>query len=100
MDKLVLGLLVLCLFIGVAGGCSAVQGGMVNQQVAVDAMQGAGFTDIQIVDKHTVFVDLQGCSAEDVVKFDVAATNSRGERVSNAYVCAGWPFKGATIRYR
>jgi len=73
---------------------------MVNQQVAVDAMQGAGFTDIQIVDKHTVFVDLQGCSAEDVVKFDVAATNSRGERVSNAYVCAGWPFKGATIRYR
>ena len=92
--------IVVALFLGVVVGCQAAVGSMVPDRVAVDAMQQAGFSDVTVVAKTSVFVEFLGCSSEDAVKFDMTATNPAGVRVSNAYVCAGWPFKGATIRYR
>lgn len=75
-------------------------GSLVDEQTAINAMKAAGYSDVQIVDRQNWAVSFRGCSKEDAAKFDVVATNARGERVDNAYVCIGWPLKGATIRYR
>ncbi len=72
---------------------------LVDESTAVRALEIQGFSDVRITGRHWFLVGMRGCSDSDVVKFDATATNPRGDRVE-LFVCAGWPFKGATIRTR
>ncbi len=94
----VVGLILVVL--AIAAGCNYVVGSMVDQRTAVQTMENAGFTNVRVIARHNIFVPLLGCSSEDTTKFDMDAVNSSGKRVVGVYVCVGWPFKGATIRYR
>ena len=100
MGKVLFYVVVIAAFLLLAAGCNVAVGSLVKDQTAITAMQSAGYTDVQVVRRANVFVSLRGCSREDSVKFDMQATNPQGEVVTNAYVCVGWPFKGATIRFR
>ena len=99
MRALVYGAIVVA-FLLLAAGCDYVLGSMADQQTAINAMTSAGYTDVKVVARHNIAVSFLGCSTEDSAKFDMVATNPQGEVVTNVYVCVGWPFKGATIRYR
>lgn len=74
-------------------------GAFVDESVAVRAMETQGYSNVKITGKHIWFTSWQGCGKEDDVKFDVVATNPIGKRVE-LFVCAGWLFKGATVRSR
>lgn len=78
-------------FFGIARGI------LVNESVAIKALETQGFGDVEITKRAWFAVDYRGCSSSDVVKFEAIAINPIGKRV-NVFVCAGWPFKGATIR--
>jgi len=73
-------------------------GALVDEQVAVNALQNAGFTNIKITDKDYILYAFRGCSEDDSVIFMATATNPAKKKVEVS-VCAGWPFKGATVRY-
>lgn len=96
MKELIIYALIIVLLLGLF----TVPGLLMDQKVAVDAMQSAGYSNVQVTGRWAIFVSMAGCSREDSVKFDVTATNPKGAKIDNAYVCVGWPFKGATIRYR
>lgn len=72
-------------------------GNFVDENVAIEALQKQGFTDINITGKDWLFVGFRGCSEDDSVKFTAIAKNARNETVE-VYVCSGWLFKGSTIR--
>lgn len=69
----------------------------VGNDIAEETMKNNGFSDIKIIEKQWFFVGFRGCAGGDNAKFIVKAINSRNQPVE-LYVCAGWPFKGATIR--
>jgi len=70
---------------------------LVNDNNVINAVKKQGYRNIEIVNKHIFFVNWRGCSKEDEACYDLIATNSNGERV-NILACAGWPFKGVTVR--
>lgn len=100
MAKVIVYLLIVGVFVFLVSGVAAAMGSQVKPEVAISAMTSAGFTNVTIVNSDVWLISLKGCGGEDNAKFDMLATNPQGEVVSNAYVCVGWPFKGATIRYR
>lgn len=75
------------------------RGMLVDEQVAIDTMEAQGFTNVEVTDKAWLFVGYRGCGSDDTTRFEVTATNSNGQQV-DCLVCADWPFKGATIRYK
>lgn len=91
-DKLgLIGSLLLLLFFC---GCSVFQYGLVaDDQKAIHTLEVQGYSDIVIVSKSPAIF---GCGEGDAVRFDVEATNPKGERVS-LIVCSGI-LKGSTIR--
>lgn len=80
-------------FLGVGRGM------LVDEQVAVDTMEAQGFTNVEVTDKAWFAVGLRGCGSDDTAKFEVTAINSNGQEVE-CLVCADWPLKGSTIRYK
>ncbi len=76
---------------------SVFRGAFVDESVAVSALETQGYSDIRIMERHWFLVGLRGCDGDDAAQFATEATNPAGKRVQ-LYVCAGWPFKGATIR--
>ena len=56
-----------------------------------------GYRNVEIVSKHIIFVNWQGCGKDDEAAFEIKATNSFGAQV-DLIACAGWPFKGVTVR--
>jgi len=82
-------ILVLCLFSGL----------FAKKDVAIRTLENQGFADVLIVDKAWFFVGFRGCDATDAARFTAIAKNPRDKEVT-IYVCAGWPFKGGTIRSR
>jgi hypothetical protein len=68
---------------------------MVSETKAINAAKDAGYSNIQVVERSTVFVALRGCSKSDTVRFTVRGSNANGER--EFYVCASWT-KGGTVR--
>jgi hypothetical protein len=78
-------------FFAFCSGC------LVSEDVAIRALETQGFSNVRVTDKHWILVGMQGCSDSDAAKFDAEATNSAGRRVQ-LYVCAGWLWKGATVR--
>lgn len=101
MGRVLFYVVVVVAMVLIVAGCEYVVGtSFVDQQTAISAMESAGYTNVQVVGRQNVFVSLLGCGKEDSVKFDMVAVNPNGETVTNTYVCVGWPWKGATIRFR
>jgi hypothetical protein len=76
----------------VGGSCSA----MVSDDKAINAVEDAGYTDVEILSRSWFLIEWRGCGKGDDVRFTVRGTNVRGE-VREFYVCAG-VLKGGTIR--
>lgn len=73
------------------------RGLFVSNDIAINALEDQGYTNVEITNKHWFMFGLIGCADSDAAKFDVIATNPSGNKVE-LYVCSGWPFKGSTIR--
>lgn len=73
------------------------RGALVSNDVGVQALTNQGYTNIQVTDNAFFLVGLRGCGNADAARITATATNSQGKEVT-MYVCAGWPFKGATLR--
>lgn len=73
-------------------GCMAIPDG------AKHHLESMGFSEVTIVSNHWFMVFFRGCGA-DAAMFKTSATNVKGE-VVKVNVCAGWPFKGTTVRGR
>ncbi len=97
MDEILPRLLITAVIIIVVGLLDGSCGMMVDQSEAICTMENQGYTDVKVTDKSIFFLTLRGCGSGDAAKFDVTATNPAGKQV-NMFVCAGWPFKGATTR--
>jgi hypothetical protein len=69
----------------------------VSEDRIVRAVEKQGYKNVQVLDKNIFFVNWKGCSRGDDAQFDVKATNALDVDV-DLVVCAGWPFKGVTIR--
>jgi hypothetical protein len=95
MFKSIMGIVIL-IFVGLAIGGRGCQ---VDDAQAHRALKAAGYSDVRITDRSNWFVSWGGCSDSDAVQWDAVAKNARGESV-NVIVCAGWPFKGATVRVK
>ena len=72
-------------------------GTFVDTERVARAVEKQGYRDVQIVSKHIFLVKWSGCGSDDAVAFEATAVNATGQRV-NLTVCAGWPFKGVTVR--
>ncbi len=69
----------------------------ISQDNAVRAAEGSGYTDVQVTERSTFFVGLQGCAKSDWVMFDITATDAAGTE-RTFIVCDGL-LKAATIRF-
>ncbi len=70
----------------------------ISENNAVRAAEGSGYTNVKVIDRHTIFPNFQGCGKEDMVMFDVTGTDAQGvER--EMIVCDGL-FKAATVRFK
>ena len=95
MKNLLYALIVILFVVLVIGGIC--RGILVEESVAVRALEIQGYTDIEIVDHAWCFVGFRGCDRNDAARITATATNPVGRRVE-VYVCSGWLFKGSTIR--
>ena len=86
---------VLLFLVLIIGSCG--RGALVNEDVAVRALDTQGYSDIKITDSAWFAVGLRGCDEKDAARFTATAKNPAGKQVK-VYVCTGWIFKGATIR--
>lgn len=73
------------------------RGMFVTSNVGVRALEAQGFTNVRIIDNSFFAVGVRGCDAQDAARITAIVTNSQGKDAT-LYVCAGWPFKGATVR--
>lgn len=76
---------------------SFVRGVFADESLAVRALENSGYSHVRITSHKWFLVSLRGCGA-DAAKFDAVARNSAGQEV-RPFVCVGWPFKGATVRF-
>ena len=90
-------LLVLALAVALGLFVEGCPGRMVDQRVAIRAVETNSFTNPVILKRDVNFVCYKGGGRGDVVRFTVEATNPIGQRVK-VYIYCGWPFKGATMR--
>ncbi len=72
-------------------------GALVNEKVAIRALDSQGYSNIKITDHSWFAVSLRGCDKGDAARFTAKATNPTGKE-TEVYVCTGWLFKGATVR--
>lgn len=87
---------VMFVFLVMFGCCS--RGCHVDESVAHETLEKAGFTNVEVTEHNWFFISWQGCSNSDAARFVAMADNPKGNRVE-VYVCSGWLFKNATIRY-
>ena len=73
-------------------------GSYVKPQQAARALENQGFTNIHVVEHDWFAVAFRGCGVGDAAKFKVEATNPIGKPTQGLYVCAGFFFKGLTVR--
>lgn len=74
-------------------GCGAL---VSDERVSV-AAEKQGYKNVQVVSKHIFFVSWRGCGKDDDAAFNATGVNATGNRV-DLIICAGWPFKGVTVR--
>ena len=94
--ELLIVLFIIALLVSIFGGFP---GRFVSKDKAMTAMEKAGYSEVQIVDRAIYFVPFRGGGKEDVVRFTCNAKNPAGKSVVGVYVYCGWPFKGTTIRF-
>ena len=88
------GILFVCLAVAcLSSGC----GFLVSDDRTAEAVEKQGYSDVQLQHIHVFFVHLFGCSKGDAAAYKMSAKNALGRRV-DLTACAGWPFKGVTIR--
>ena len=92
MKKLRLACVVVVLCF-LAQGC----GVFVSDSAVVGAVEKQGYRNVEILNSHVFFVNWRGCSGSDDAAYKLLATNVNGQRVE-LIACAGWPFKGVTVR--
>ena len=90
-----IAVLIVIVLMVLAGG----RGMLVSEQTAIDTMETQGFTNVEVTDKAWFLVGFRGCGSDDAARFEVTAINPNGQEV-DCIVCADWPFKGSTIRYK
>ena len=81
-----------------AASAWAGRGVAVDSSVATRTMQDSGYSDVRVVDRWDWLSDFNGCDSGDATAFEVVAT--RDGRPVRAYVCSGYPLKGATVRLK
>ena len=74
-------------------GCGA----FVNDQRIISGLEDRGYSDVKILDKSIFWLGYRGCSKSDAAYYEVEVKNPVG-KVVKLEVCAGWPFKGVTVR--
>ena len=72
-------------------------GTLIDDENVKKAVEKQGYSSVEILEKNIFFVDWRGCGDDDDAHFSMLATNARGNRVTIS-ACAGWPFKGVTVR--
>ena len=72
-------------------------GCMVSEKETIRAAEKQGYQDVQIKERHNFFSGWHGCGSSDSAAFKAKAKNPRGDDV-DIIICAGWPFKGVTVR--
>ena len=92
MRKL-LATLIITLSLVCFSGC----GVMVDSSKVASAVAKQGYSNVEVHSKGIFFVSWRGCSGSDDAVFKATATNALGKQV-DLIICAGWPFKGVTIR--
>jgi hypothetical protein len=97
MDVKVIGVIaVLCL--AAALFCAFfIPGVYVSNSAVVKAVAKQGYSNPVVTSSHVLFVSWRGCSGSDDAAYGMVATNSNGQ-VVELIACAGWPFKGVTVR--
>lgn len=97
--KIYLGIIVVIFLIAFLIG---LRGVFVSPAKALQAAEvQLGTDNLQLSSKHIMFVHWRGCDKGDVAMFKVLPfTNAQGKIVDDAIVCAGWPFKGITVRFK
>lgn len=93
MKKLLIVFVCVCICSFTLTSCGA----CVSDSDVTKAVEKQGYTDVKIKSKHIFTVEMRGCSGSDDAAYKITATNSQGKRVGLT-VCAGWPFKGVTVR--
>jgi hypothetical protein len=88
-------LIAVVIVLAVFFGCF--RGAFVDESVAVRALEKSGYSHVRITDHKWFVVGLRGCG-RDAARFDAIARNPAGQEVK-VFVCAGWLFKGATVRF-
>ena len=91
--KCIIFLAVILALTVLASGC----GVLCDDTKVAKAVEKQGYSDVNLYNKSVVFRSWSGCSASDDASWDGTATNPAGVKV-NIIVCAGWPFKGVTVR--
>jgi prepilin-type N-terminal cleavage/methylation domain-containing protein len=76
---------------------SVFRGMLVNEDVAIRALEKQGYSDIKIISHNWFLVGVRGCDGKDAAKFTARVKNPAGKD-TEVFVCTGWIFKGATIR--
>ena len=74
-------------------GCGA----CVDDANVKKAVEKQGYSEVRLTDKSIFFITFRGCSKEDSAKYSARAKNPKGKEV-DLIICAGWPFKGVTVR--
>ena len=90
-----IALILLALLVLVAFNC---RGFFVEDTVILRTVKAQGFINYTVTDKAWFMVGWRGCDQNDAVKFEVTAFTKNKEKI-DFIACAGWPFKGTTIRY-
>ena len=85
MKMIFMVLLALLILAPVVGLCS-LPGLLVDESRAVDAMEAAGYNNVEVTGRWVVIPAIVGCEKSDIVKFDVRAVDSKGTPVK-AYTC-------------
>ena len=98
MKSITLAIALLAIALPPLAGCNIPGcGALVSDDNTVEAVMKQGYSDVQIKASHIFFVSWHGCGDSDRAAYKMAATNALGQRV-DLIVCAGWPFKGVTVR--
>jgi hypothetical protein len=88
-------ILFILIILSMLSGC----GYLVNENDALDAARANGLKGVIITESHQIAPEWYGCGDNDVAGFEIRGKNANEQTVS-AIVCMGWPFKGATVRYK
>lgn len=89
----------ICAIVVLCGVCIMFQGCgvFVRDNAVVKAVEKQGYRNVKVTSSHVLFVSWRGCSGSDDAAYKMLATNAFGQKVE-LIACAGWPFKGVTVR--